>query len=356
MKAALISLGSRSSVMVLEAMKKYFDSVDQIDLRKIDLKLDIDNPEVLYDGKPFSKYDCIYAKGSFRYHPLLRAMTEILGKEAYMPLKPSAFSLASDKLLTQLDIQKHKIPMPSTYLAATPEAAKGILKKIHYPIVMKFPQGTHGKGVMFADSYSSASSMLDALAALKQPFLIQEYIETEGEDIRAFVVGSKVVAAMKRRASIGEKRANIHSGGSAEAYELDADGKKIAVEAAKAIGAEICGVDMLEHVKGYAVLEVNVSPGIQGITKASKIDIANKIAKHLYDQANAIKTTGKKTAAKEIMKEINMADGQEIITNLDFRGNRILLPELITKATNFSQNDEFILTINKKEVRIRKAS
>ncbi|MCK5140446.1 MAG: ATP-grasp domain-containing protein, partial [Thermodesulfovibrionia bacterium] len=211
MRTAIISLGSKSTVMLAEAMEKYFTTVDMLDLRNIEVNLSKEM-EVLYEGKPIQKYDCIYVKGSHKYEQLLRAITASLYNKTYMPIKPIAFNIAHDKIYTQINIQQNKTPMPTTYLSATIPAAKNILKKVNYPIIMKFPHGTQGKGVMFADSFASASSILDALDTLKQPFLIQEYIETGGVDIRVIVVGDKVVAAMKRRAEIGEKRANIHAG------------------------------------------------------------------------------------------------------------------------------------------------
>jgi len=213
MRAALISLGSKSSEWTAEAMRKHFDEVDELDLKDMEINISGKKSEVLYQGKPIINYDCIFAKGSFRYAPLLRSLTSLLKNKCYMPLSASSFTIGHDKLLTQLRLQKHNIPMPKTYLAATTYAAKQILEKVNYPIIMKFPQGTQGKGVLVADSYASASSMLDALTALNQPFLIQEFVDTGGTDVRAIVVGDKVVAAMKRKADIKEARANIHAGG-----------------------------------------------------------------------------------------------------------------------------------------------
>ena len=356
MKAALISLGSKSSKWTLEAMRKYFAQVDDIDLRSIEVNLSSKNPEILYHGKPLETYDCVYAKGSFRYEQLLRGITSLLHKTTYMPLKPLSFTFGHDKLLTHLAFQQHKIPMPTTYLASTTEAAKKIMKKVNYPIVMKFPHGTQGKGVMFADSYSSASSLLDALAALRQPFIIQEYIETGGVDIRAIVVGDKVVASMKRKAEVGEKRANIHAGGKGEPCQLDFHTSKIAVEAAKAIGADICAVDLLESAKGFLIVELNVSPGLQGITQATGIDVAGKIAKYLYEQTKLRVESGKKTGAKEAMNEIGIGEEKEIITTLDFRGGRILLPEVITKITDLSDKSEVTIKASKGKLSIKKFS
>jgi ribosomal protein S6--L-glutamate ligase len=195
MKAAIISLGSTSSKWIAEAMSKYFDEVEDIDIREIEVNLGSKEHKVLYKGEPLGDYDCVYGKSSFRYAGILNAITSLLYKKSYMPIKQEAFSIVHDKLLTHLDLQKHNIPMPVTYLSSTISAARNILKKVNYPIIMKFPQGTQGKGVMVADSYAASSSILDALHSLKQPFIIQEYIETEGTDIRTIVVGERVVAA-----------------------------------------------------------------------------------------------------------------------------------------------------------------
>ena len=354
MKAAVISLGSTSSQWTIKAMRKYFDQVDDVNIRNIEINFSGKKSEVLYKGEELEQYDCILAKGSFRYAPLLRSLTTLLTSNIYMPIESSAFTIGHDKLLTQLKLQQDNIPMPRTYLSSTPEAAKKILEKINYPIIMKFPQGTQGKGIMYADSYASASSMLDALTALKQPFLIQEYIETGGTDIRAIVVGEKVVAAMKRKADLKEKRANIHAGGVGEAVELDSYAKKVAVDAARSIGAEVCGVDMLESVKGPVVLEVNVSPGLQGITKHTKIDVADKIAEFLYKRTEETMQNQKENSTEEIMKDLEDKDKKKVITTLDFRGMRILLPELVTNISKIKDSDNVELEMKKDNISIKK--
>lgn len=352
-KAALISLGSLSSQWTIQAMEKYFNKVDEIDIRKIEVSLKEPKPEVLYDGKPFPEYDCVYAKGSFKYANLLRSVSMYLCDKTFIPIKPSAFTNGHDKLLTQLKLQAASVPMPKTYLAPTSDAAKLILKKMNFPIIMKFPQGTHGKGVMFADGIESAASMLDALAALKQPFLIQEYVETGGVDTRAIVIGNKVVAAMKRKAVQGEKRANIHTGGTGEATHLDHNTNKVAIEAAKALGCHICAVDILESARGPKVLEINLSPGLQGITEYTKIDVADKIAKYLFEKTAEFKE-GKQEKTSKILKDMGIQEGEEkeIISNLDFRGDRILLPEIVTKLAKFDEKTEVCLKIKNKSLKI----
>ena len=358
MKAALISLGSISSKWTLEAMRKYFDEVDDIHLRNIEINIGVKNEEVLYEGKPLPQFDCIFAKGSFRYAPVLRALTNALSTCAYMPITSESFTLGHDKMLTHLALQLNHIPTPTTYLSASIEGAKKILAKVNYPIIMKFPQGTQGKGVMYAESMASASSMLDALTALRQPFLIQEYIETGGVDVRAIVVGDKIVAAMRRKAVIGEKRANIHVGGAGEAYLPDFNTKKIAVDTARSIGADICAVDILESPRGPLVIEANLSPGLRGITKATGIDVADKIARFLSEKTKMFKEKDAKKGAHKIMEDLGIESSHkemgQIITHLDFRGERILLPKLATNAAQITDKDEIILKLDKGRIIIEK--
>jgi len=357
LRAAIISLGSESSEWTGEAMKKYFAEVDELDIRKIDINISGKAAEILYDGKPIGEYDCVYVKGSFRYAQLLQTLTSILERKCYMPLSADSFTIAHDKLLTHLELQKHNIPMPRTYVSATIPAAKKILEKIKYPIMMKFPHGTGGKGVMFADSYATASSLLDALSALRQPFILQEYVETGGTDIRAIVAGNKVVASMRRKASSMEARANFHSGGTGEPVELDGVTKKLAVDVAKAIRAEICAVDILESARGPLVIEANISPGLQLVSSVTNIDVADIIAKFLYERTIELKSQKHDVEATKMMKDIEekkSGGAKKIITNLNLRGNSILLPELVTKASQFASEDDYEITAEPGKIEIKK--
>ncbi|MFH1641404.1 MAG: RimK family alpha-L-glutamate ligase [Nanoarchaeota archaeon] len=343
--------------MVAKAMQKYFKEYDHLDIRKVEVNLSGKDLEILYEGEPFGKYDCIYSRGSFRYAPMLRCLTKATWQESYMPIRAETFSIGHDKILTHLVLQQFKIPMPKTYLTSSAAAAKKILEKISYPIIMKFPSGTGGKGVMFAESFAAASSMMDALETLRQPFLLQEYIETGSIDIRAIVIGGKVAASMKRIAVKGEKRSNIHAGGLGEAVQLDSYSKKIAIDVAAAIGADICAVDMLESPKGPLVIEVNLSPGLQGITKATKLDVADKMAKHLYTRTKMFVESGKKQSTEQIINELNIekhGPTQNILTNLDFRANRILLPKIVTDITGFNEKEELLIKAKKGKVEIGK--
>ncbi|MBN1175901.1 RimK family alpha-L-glutamate ligase [Candidatus Woesearchaeota archaeon] len=343
MNAAVVSLGSDSSKWTIDAMKKYFDEVDDIDIRHLEINFSGKKAQILYKGEPLKSYDCLFAKGSFRYANLLQSLTVLLDGVTYLPLEDKAFVVAHDKLLTQLELQRNNIPMPTTHLASTIAAAREMLERLNYPIIMKFPQGTQGKGVLFADSFASASSILDALSTLRQPFIIQEYVETGGTDVRAFVVGDKVVAAYKRVANKREVRSNIHAGGVGEAIDLDEESRRVAIKASKAIGAPICGVDLLiSKIKGPLVIELNVSPGLQGITQYTGIDVADKIALFLHEQTSKKRGKELKRGAEDFMMEnLERVDVEinTLITNLDFRGNRVLLPEVVSKVAGLNDGD-----------------
>jgi ribosomal protein S6--L-glutamate ligase len=356
MKAAVISLGSNSSQITAEALAKYFDTADMLQLRNIEIKLGKE-AGVYYQGKPLPYYDCIYAKGSFRYANLLRSITTMLrGKVPYMPLPADTFTVAHNKLLTQLVLQQHNIPMPRTYLSPTIDEAKELLKQVNYPIVMKFPEGTQGKGVMFADSLSSASSLLDALGALNQPFIIQEYVETGGTDVRALVVGEKVVAAMRRKAKQDEKRANLHAGGTGEAVQLSRESMNIALDTAKALGAGILGVDILEGPLGPQVIEVNVSPGL-GINEVSTLDLPDEIAKFLHRETMKVVSGNQVKDAAEVMREINN-DGseQEIIAGIQLRGDKVILPSIVNKIAKMSDRKNYSMKVSKGKIKIEESA
>jgi ribosomal protein S6--L-glutamate ligase len=350
MNAALISLGSTSSQWTAEAMKVHYDEVDSLNLKELEVKL---GPEagVYHNGIPIKKYDCVYIKGSFRYAHLLGAMSSLLHGHCYLPIQPRAYTIVHNKLLTHLELQRNNIPMPRTYISPTIKEAKVLLKTVNYPIVMKFPQGTQGKGVMFAESEGSASSMLDALGALNQPFIIQEYVESGNVDIRAFVIGDRVVASMIRVAKGDENRANMHAGGEGKPYDLDRQERQVAIQTARALGTEICGVDLLKGPKGPLVIEANISPGLQGITAVTKTDIASKVAKYLFEKTKELTTASKKSEAARILDE-KLQSKQQIITNLTFKGDRIVLPEIITKITGFEEKADYTIKAEKGKVEI----
>ncbi len=352
LKAAIISLGSKSSKMLAKAMEKYFDQVDMIDLKNTEVRVNTKEIIALYNGKEIQEYDHIFLKGSFRYSLILRTLADALKGKTYLHLNPETFTICNDKALTQIELEKHKVPSPKTYITATITAAKDILKEINYPVIMKIPEGTQGKGVLFADSFAGASSILDTLSKLNQPFIIQEYVETGGTDIRAIVAGDKVVASMQRKAAGEEKRANIHAGGKGKVLELDSHTKKISVRAAKSVGADVCAVDLLEGMKGPLVIEINVSPGLQGITETTGVDVAGRIARCVYKKTKDWKENQEAEKKGKAWKEMQLEEGEEneIATELVFRGKRVLLPELITRVADFEEGKEAHIKVKKNKV------
>lgn len=345
-KALFISLRSRSSLMTIDAMKRFFKVVDDFDLRKVKVIIK-ENIEVRHNGEPLEGYDCVFIKGSFRYLPLLYAMAVAFEDKSYLPIRSKAFYLAHDKILMHLFFAQNKIPMPKTYLA-TPVTAKRILEdEVHYPVIIKLPHGTQGRGVIFAESYAAASSMLDAIIALRQPFLIQEYVETGGKDLRVFVIGNRVAAAMQRIAKKGEARANIHAGAKGKKVSVGEETSEIAVKVANLIDADVCAVDILESGKGPLVIEANISPGLRGITAVTKKDIAKEIAHFVYRKTEKFIEMKKKIESEKLLREeLPKAEfGKQIVTNLDFRGKRILLPEIATKASKFKEGEEVAIKI-----------
>jgi len=356
MRVALFSMGSETSKRILAALAKEFDDVHHIDIRKVEMRIGKGKPVVLVEGKELTThYDCVYLKSSFRYAQMQHALADFFEAKAYIPIKPWAYNVVNDKMLTHLALEKAGIPTPETYLTPTVGAAKALLKEINFPIILKIPGGTHGKGVMFAESEASAAGILDTLEGLKQAVVMQEYIETDGQDIRALVVGDKVVAAMMRKASGGEKRANIHAGGSAEAVILDAHTKKVAINTARALGADICAVDILESVKGPLVLEANLSPGLQGIMETTSRNIPGDFAAFLKQKTIAFKNAkiGVETAT-DIVEEANGNGAQKIISKLDFRGERILLSKIISKFSKFTEDHEAVITVKSGKIEIER--
>lgn len=187
-----------------------------------------------------------------------------------------------DKWVSFQTMAKAGIPLPKTTLSI-PAYAEDFLKDFgKKPVIIKLLEGTHGEGVILCETYQNALATMEALHSVGTKFIIQEYIaESKGTDIRAIVIDGEVVAAMKRRAKNGEFRSNLHRGGSSEIFNLSSEEKNIALRAAKALDLDVCGVDLLPSENGMLVLEVNSTPGLEGIEKTTGIDVAGKIIRYL---------------------------------------------------------------------------
>ncbi len=221
---------------------------------------------------------------------------ELLG----VPVINSSQALARsrDKLKTLQILAKHRIPIPRTVMARRPDQIKAALSYVGGPpVILKLMQGTQGVGVLLADSESTIESTLDAFWSLGQDIQIQEFIsESRGVDIRALVIGGNVAVAMRRKARIGEFRSNIHRGGAGEIVNLDKEYIDVALKAANVIGLEIAGVDILESSDGPKVLEVNASPGFEGLEEATDLDIAKLIMDYAVKAAKRLRRADDKSA------------------------------------------------------------
>lgn len=194
-----------------------------------------------------------------------------------------AIARSRDKLRSLQVLSKNGVDMPRTVFASNKSSAKDVIALSGgTPLVLKILEGTQGVGVVLVESEKAAKSVLDAFYGMDVNLLVQEFIEEAGgADIRAFVVGGEVVGAMKRQGAEGDFRSNLHQGGNAILYKLSKKEKKTALEAAKAMGLGVCGVDMIQSKRGPLVMEVNSSPGLEGIEKSTNINIAKKIMEYI---------------------------------------------------------------------------
>lgn len=194
-----------------------------------------------------------------------------------------AIKRSRDKLRSLQILSKNDVDMPKTIFASNKSTAKDVIKLSGgAPLVLKILEGTQGVGVVLVDSEKAAKSVLDAFYGMDVNLLVQEFIEEAGgADIRVLVVDGQVVGAMKRQGAEGDFRSNLHQGGSATAHKLSRKEKSTALAAAKAMGLGVCGVDMIPSSRGPLVMEVNSSPGLEGIEKSTQLDIAGKIMEYI---------------------------------------------------------------------------
>ncbi len=237
-------------------------------------------PEVYYNGEKLPVYDAVIprigASVTFYGLAVLRQF-EMMG---VYPLNESvAIGRSRDKLRSMQLLARDGIGLPVTTFAYDPKQTEEVIRLAGgAPVVIKLLEGTQGIGVVLADTERSATSVIEAFRSAEVNIMVQEYIKEAGaSDIRAFVVGGKIVAAMMRKGADGEFRSNLHRGGSAKVIKLSTEERATALRAARSMGLNVCGVDMLRSNHGPVVMEVNSSPGLEGIEKATGIDVAERI-------------------------------------------------------------------------------
>ncbi|MBO6754994.1 MAG: 30S ribosomal protein S6--L-glutamate ligase [Roseibium sp.] len=300
MKIAMLARNANlySHKRLKEAAEARGHKLDIIDTLRCYMNIASRRPEVYYNGNKLTGYDAVIprigASVTFYGTAVLRQF-EMMG---VFPLNESvAIGRSRDKLRSMQLLARDGIGLPVTTFAHDPKQTEEVLNLAGgAPIVIKLLEGTQGVGVVLADTDRSAKSVVEAFRGAGVNILMQEFIkEAGGTDIRAIVIGGKVVAAMKRTGAEGEFRSNLHRGGSAQVVRLSAEERATAARAAKSMGLNACGVDMLRANHGPVIMEVNSSPGLEGVEKATGLDIAGKMIEYLEKKAKigATKTKGK---------------------------------------------------------------
>lgn len=300
MKIAILSRNSNlySTRRLKEAGEARGHEVDIIDTLHCYMDVTRSRPAVRYKGVQLPRYDAVIprigASVTFYGTAVVRQF-EMMG--TFCINESVAISRSRDKLRSLQLLSRKDIGLPRTGFASKPDDIPDLIKNVGgAPLVVKLLEGTQGIGVVLADTNKSAEAIIEAFMGLKANILVQEFIEEAGgADIRCLVVGGKVVAAMKRQGAEGEFRSNLHRGGSAKLVRLSRDERATAVNAAKAMGLNVCGVDILQSKNGPVVMEVNSSPGLEGIEAATGKDVASMIIGFIETKAqpNRTKTVGK---------------------------------------------------------------
>jgi len=286
MKIAILSRGPRlySTRRLVEAAEQRGHEVTVLDHLKCVLVIEKGNPHIFYGGKEVVGIDAIIPRigtsVTFYGAAVVRQFEQM---KVFSSVESQALVRSRDKLRSLQLLAKAGIGMPKTAFASAPRNIDNVLEQVGgAPVVIKLLEGTQGIGVILAETHKSAKSVIESFLALKANILVQEFIkEAGGADIRAFIVDGKIVGAMKRQGLPGEFRSNLHRGGSANVIELTKEERETAIKAAKKLGLAIAGVDMLQSSRGPLVMEVNSSPGLEGIEGATGVDIAGKIIEYI---------------------------------------------------------------------------
>ncbi|MES2140308.1 MAG: 30S ribosomal protein S6--L-glutamate ligase [Bacteroidota bacterium] len=286
MKIAILSRNLKlySTRRLVEAAEQRGHEVIVLDHLKCVLVIEKGHPQIFYGGKQVVGIDAIIPRigtsVTFYGAAVVRQFEQM---KVFSSVESQALVRSRDKLRSLQLLAKAGLGMPKTAFASIPKNIENVLEQVGgAPVVIKLLEGTQGIGVILAETHKSAKSVIESFLALKANILVQEFIkEAGGADIRAFIVDGKIVGAMKRQGAPGEFRSNLHRGGSANVIELTKDERETAIKAAKKLGLSIAGVDMLQSSRGPLVMEVNSSPGLEGIEGATGVDIAGKIIEYI---------------------------------------------------------------------------
>jgi ribosomal protein S6--L-glutamate ligase len=298
MNIAILSRDAKlySTKRIKEAAETRGHKVEIIDHMKCVLFIEEKNPTVWYNGRRLDYFDAViprigasvtfYGAAVVRQFEMMKVFTAV---------ESQALIRSRDKLRSMQILSRAGLGFPKTIFMDYSKNTEGVIEAVGgAPVIIKLLEGTQGLGVVLAETKKAAESVIEAFHGLKARIMVQEFIkEAKGADIRAFVVNGEVVGAMRRQANEGEFRSNLHRGGHAILVKLDRHEKHTAIMAAKKMGLGVAGVDMLPSKRGPLIVEVNSSPGLEGIEGATKLDIAGKIIEYLE------KNAGKKKIQKD---------------------------------------------------------
>ncbi|RMH77440.1 MAG: RimK family alpha-L-glutamate ligase [Actinomyces sp.] len=291
MKLAILSRAPRaySTRRLVAAAKDRGHKVRVLDTLRFAIDLSRSQPDLQYRSRPIADYDAIVprigASITFFGTAVVRQFEQM---DVYTPNTANGILNSRDKLRATQILSRHDIGIPATAFVRTRADIEGAIQRVGGPpVVIKLLEGTQGIGVILAPDLRVAKAVVETLQSTDHNVLIQRFIaESKGRDIRAIVVGDRVVAAMRRRATGDEFRSNVHRGGTTEAVELEPDYERTAVQAAQIMGLRIAGVDMLEAADGPLVMEVNSSPGLEGVEAATALDVAGAMIDYVANQVD----------------------------------------------------------------------
>lgn len=286
MKLAILSRNSKlySTRRLVEAARARGHTVRVLDPLRCYMRIASDGFSMRYKGKPIAGYDAVIPRigaSITRYGTAVLRQFELMG--SYSPNPSDAILRARDKLRAHQLLAAQGIGMPITVFGDNPDDTVDLLSMLGPPPhVIKLNEGTQGAGVMLTEKPSASRSVIEALRGLYASFVVQEFIgEAQGADLRCFVVGDRVVASMRRQAPEGDFRSNLHRGGTAERVDASTDEQEVAVRAARVLGLNVAGVDLIRSDRGPLVLEVNSTPGLEGIEQACGVDVARSIVDYI---------------------------------------------------------------------------
>ena len=388
MKIAILSRSPRaySTKRLKEAAKVRGHEARVLDTLKFSILVDQKGPDLFYNNKPLSRYDAAIPRIGASITFYGTAVVRHFEQMGIVTLNSSqAIRISRDKLRASQMLSRHNIGTPTSAFVNRRDLILPAIEEVGgAPVIIKLLEGTQGVGVILADTVKMAQAIVETLQSTKHNVLIQKFIaESKGRDIRCLVVGGKVVAAMRRTAKGDEFRSNVHRGGSIEAVKLDPQYEATAIHAAQIFGLNVAGVDLLEGKEGPQVMEVNSSPGLEGIEKATHIDVADAIIEHLEEEAGfpevdirqrltlkagysiaEIPVVKKSELAHKLIKDSNLKERDILVLNIirgsitipNPRGDREILPGDVLLCFGKRITLKDFLPPKKRKVRVKKRS